>query len=256
MSKLLVERREAVTLLTINRPEVHNCVDGETAAAIATAIKEFKAGDSKVLVVTGAGGRAFCSGADLKSGNTLMSHPFVDEAGPMGFARLDPEKPTIAAVEGYCFAGGMELAAWCDFRIASETAEFGALNRRWGVPFVDGGTQRFARIVGAGNALYLLETGIKLGAAKALQMGLVQEVVAAGEALSRALELAGRITDYPQASLRADRAAAIATWGVDLDEGLLLEASMGRSTVDDPEMAEGLRRFATGDRPAPPTERS
>jgi enoyl-CoA hydratase len=137
----------------------------------------------------------------------------------MGFARLDPGKPTLAAVNGYCFAGGLELAAWCDIRIAAATAEFGALNRRWGVPFVDGGTQRFPRIVGQGNALWLVETGVRIDACRALAMGLVQEVVEGDDALPRALELARQIAGYPQASLRADRAAILASWGLALAEG-------------------------------------
>lgn len=248
--KVLVERGP-ITRLTINRPDVHNCVDGETATSLATAIKEFAADeDARVLIVTGAGSKAFCSGADLKHVDTLVSHPFVDETGPMGFARLDPGKPTIAAVNGYCFAGGFELAAWCDFRIASRTAEFGALNRRWGVPFTDGGTQRFARIAGIGNALYLIESGIRIDAQRALAMGLVQEVVP--DALARALEIAGRMVEYPQVSIRADRAATIGGFGMTLRDGLKLEEELCLPAAREPEMATGLARFASGDRPDAP----
>ncbi len=250
-----VETRDegGVRVLTLNRPEVHNCVDGETATALAEAILAFAADDrAHVLVVTGAGRRAFCSGADLKDLPGLLQHPFADRAGPMGFARLDPGKPTLAAVNGYCFAGGLELAAWCDVRIAAATAEFGALNRRWGVPFVDGGTQRFPRIAGQGNALWLVETGIRIDARRALALGFVQEVVEGDDALPRALELARRIAGYPQASLRADRAAILATWGLSLAEGLRLEAERGRPTALDPEMAAGLDRFARRDRPEAP----
>jgi enoyl-CoA hydratase/carnithine racemase len=252
--KVLVERRGAITILTLNRPEVHNCVDGETAAGLATAIKGFAADDAaSVLIVTGAGGKSFCSGADLKNIETLVSHPFVEETGPMGFARLDPGKPVIAAVNGYCFAGGFELAAWCDFRVASPNAEFGALNRRWGVPFTDGGTQRFARIAGIGNALYLIEGGVRIDAARALAMGLVQEVVP--DALARALELAERIAGYPQASIRADREATIRGFGMTLADGLRLEAELCLPTVQEPEMAVGLSRFSSGDRPEAPRQR-
>jgi enoyl-CoA hydratase/carnithine racemase len=250
-----VETRDegAVRILTLNRPEVHNCVDGETATRLARAIEAFAAdAGAHVLVVTGAGRRAFCSGADLKHVEELLQHPFVERAGPMGFARLDPGKPTVAAVNGYCFAGGLELAAWCDFRIAAAGAEFGALNRRWGVPFVDGGTQRLARIVGQGNALWLIETGVRIDARRALALGLVQEVVEGDDALPRALEVAHRIAGYPQASLRADRAALLATWGLPLAEGLRLEAEQGLATVLDPEMATGLERFARHDRPDAP----
>jgi enoyl-CoA hydratase len=203
-------------------------------------------------VITGAGERAFCSGANLKDVDELMRHPHTERAGPIGFAKLDPGKPTIAAVNGYCFAGGMELACWCDFRIASANAEFGALNRRWGVPFVDGGTQRFPRIMGQGNALYLIETGARIDAERAMTFGLVQEVVPAGASLNRALELAERIAGYPQASLRTDRAAALATWGLSLESGLYMEAGLCRPTASDPEMLEGLRNFVSGNRPEAP----
>lgn len=251
--KVLVERRGTVTVLTLNRPESHNCVDGETATALAGAIEAFAADQAaRVLVVTGAGERAFCSGADLKNAWSLLRHPYVERAGPMGFARLDPGKPTIAAVNGYCFAGGMELACWCDFRIAAANAEFGALNRRWGVPFTDGGTQRFARIFGQGNALWLIETGVRIDAHRALAIGLVQEVVPQGWALPRALELAEVIAGYPQRSIRADRAAALGTFGVPLQDGLRMEAELCLDAARDPETAAGLARFASGDRPAPP----
>src|SRR3954452_4293440 len=219
-----VERHGAVTVLTIDRPEVHNAVDGETAELITAGIEAFATDDeARVLVATGAGGRAFCSGADLKDAGSLVGRPDAQRTGPMGFSSLDPGKPTIAAVEGYCFAGGLELAAWCDIRVASTTAEFGALSRRWGVPYVDGGTQRLARIVGTGNALYLLVTGVRIDAPRAYEMGLVQELVAPGEALARALALAGDIAAYPQASLRADRASVLEAFDRPLGDGLILE---------------------------------
>lgn len=256
MPKVLLREDGAVRILTLNRPDVHNCVDGETATLIAEAIEGFAADPgARVLIVTGAGAQAFCSGADLKDLWSLVEHPFVDRAGPMGFACLDPGKPTIAAVNGYCFAGGLELAAWCDFRIASANAEFGALNRRWGVPLCDGGTQRFPRIVGQGNALWLIETGVRIDAPRALAMGLVQEVVDAGRALDRAVEIAHRIAGYPQASLRADRAAAVAAWGLSLAEGLRLEQTICRPAASDPEMATGLLRFRQCDRPEAPRSR-
>src|SRR5437660_11975439 len=207
---VLATTQDALTVLTSNRPEVRKCVDGETAEAIGTAIDAFAADDAaRVLVVTGAGQLSFCSGADLEHGGTLLEHMYTDKAGPMGFAALDPGKPTIGAINGYCFAGGMELAAWCDFRIAAANAEFGVLNRRWGVPLVDGGTQRLPRIVGLANALYLIETGALIEAQHALQIGLVQEVVAAGKALERALEIARVLSTYPQGAIRNDRRAAL-----------------------------------------------
>jgi enoyl-CoA hydratase len=253
MDELLVEKRGAVTLFTLNRPDAHNSITAAIAVGLAEGIDAFAADDSaRVLVITGAGDSAFCSGANLKDVGELLSHAHTERAGPIGFAKLDPGKPTIAAVNGYCFAGGMELACWCDFRIASANAEFGALNRRWGVPFIDGGTQRFPRIMGQGNALYMIETGARIDAERAMAFGLVQEVVAAGAALDRALELADRIAGYPQASLRADRAATLATWGLGLDAGLYMEAGLCRPTAADPEVAEGLRNFVSGNRPEAP----
>ena len=253
MAKVEVERRGAVAVLTINRPEVHNAVDGETAELITEAIEAFATDDDqRVLVVTGAGGKAFCSGADLKDAPSLLARPDAQRTGPMGFSSIDPGKPTIAAVEGFCFAGGLELAAWCDLRVASTTAEFGALSRRWGVPYVDGGTQRLPRIVGTGNALYLLVTGVRIDARRAYDMGLVQELVPAAHALDRGVQLAGHVAAYPQASLRADRASALETFDRPLGDGLILERERGIPTAFDPELAEAIRRFASGDRPEPP----
>ncbi len=252
--KVTVESRGAVRVLRIERPDVRNCVDGETAVGLGRAIEAFAADrDARVLVVTGAGELAFCAGADLKNALTLLAHEYVDVAGPMGFARLDPGKPTIAAVNGYCFAGGFELAAWCDFRIAAQNAEFGCLSRSWGVPYTDGGTQRFARIMGLGNALYMLETGARIDARRALEMGFVQELVSAGQALERALELAGIMASYPNfEGLRADRSAALAGWGLPIDEALQLEARVVRPTLASDELAKGLERFGAGARDASP----
>jgi enoyl-CoA hydratase len=253
-NKVTTEDRGAVRILRINRPDQRNCVDGETATGLARAIEAFAADDgSRVLVVTGAGDLAFCAGADLKNGPTLFEHEYLDTAGPMGFARLDPGKPTIAAVNGYCFAGGGELAAWCDIRIAAANAEFGCLSRRWGVPYTDGGTQRFPRILGTGNALYMLLTGARLDAWRALEMGFVQEVVPAGQALARALELAETIASYPNfAGIRADRRAVLEGLSLDLDDGLLREAEIVRPTCFSEELAAGLARFAAGARDASP----
>ncbi len=242
------ERHDAITIVTINRPEVHNAVDAATAQGLEDAVRRYEADDTqRVLILTGAGNKAFCAGADLKSAGSLLARPGAAASGPMGISRLPVSKPTIAAIGGYCYAGGLELACWCDVRIADETSSFGVLNRRWGVPLIDGGTQRLPRIVGLGNALYLIETGARIDAPTALRMGLVQEVVAAGAHLERALELAGHITGYPQASLMADRASALAL------DGLGAEAERGEATLADPEMFAGLERFRLHDRPAPPS---
>lgn len=252
--KVALENRGAVRILRINRPEQRNCVDSETAIGIGRAIEAFAADDgARVLIVTGAGDVAFCAGFDLKSGGGIFDHAYADKAGPMGFARLNPGKPTIAAINGYTFAGGGELAAWCDFRIAAANAEFGCLSRRWGVPYTDGGTQRFPRIMGTGNALYMLMTGARFDAHHAYEMGFVQEVVPKGEALNRALELANVIATYPNFSgICADRRAVIEGLSLDLDEGLLLEAKVVRPACFSPELADGLARFASGARDESP----
>jgi len=254
MPAVLTERRDRAFVVTINRPEARNAVNAEVAQLLFEAVEAFKSDDAlDALILTGAGDAAFCAGADLKGGAGLMARPGAQESGPMGFSRVtDVQKPTIAAVNGYCLAGGVELACWCDFRIADESAQFGVLNRRWGVPLVDGGTQRLPRIVGLGNALYLIETGVMIDARQAQRMGLVQEVVAKGAAMERALELATAMAGYPQLSLRNDRRAAIEGLTLPLPEGLQLERRLHESSLTDPAMAEGLRRYAAGDRPPPP----
>src|SRR6266571_2043544 len=251
--KVLTERFGRTLVVTINRPEVRNCVDAETAQGLFDAVDCYKNDAAlDVLVLTGAGDKAFCSGADLKAVSALGARPGARESGPMGISRItDVGKPTIAAVNGYCTAGGLELACWCDFRIASAGAQFGVLNRRWGVPLVDGGTQRLPRIVGLGNALYLIETGVLIGAEQVLRMGLVQEVVAKGKALERALEVAQALSAYPQTSMRNDRRAATEGLTMTLEEGLAFEVQAHRDTLADPQMAEWLARYARGERPAP-----
>jgi len=251
--KVLTERRGRIFVVTINRPEVRNCVDGETAGLLFEAVEEFKGDDAlDVLILTGAGLDAFCSGADLKNIGSLGARVGARDSGPMGISRItDVGKPTIAAVVGYCTAGGLELACWCDFRVASGSAQFGVLNRRWGVPLVDGGTQRLPRIVGLGNALYLIETGALINALQALRMGLAQEVVPAGTGLERALEIASAMSTYPQGAIRNDRRAALEGPTLPLDEGLAHEAEVHRDTARDPAMAEWLARFAKGEWPQP-----
>lgn len=251
--KLLIERQDAVTVLTLNRPEVHNNMDDELAMAFGDAVDAFAADDAqKVLIVTGAGDRTFCAGANLKGMRELFEHRRTQDAGPMGFARLDPGKTVIGAVNGLCYAGGVELACWCDFRIVDERARFGLLNKRWGLSLADGGTQRLPRVVGIGNALYMIETGVEITAERAQVMGLAQEVVPAGTALDRALELAHHSAGYSQVAIRADRAAALATLGLSLADGLDLEAELCHAPAMAPEAAAGMARFAAGERPEPP----
>jgi enoyl-CoA hydratase len=234
------QREGAAALVTIDRPERHNAVDGPTAAALLAAYERFAADDSaRVMVLTGAGEAAFCAGADLKALDTLDPDA---PAGPMGFTRLAPAKPAIAAIGGWCVAGGLELALWCDLRVADEGARFGCLERRWGVPLIDGGTQRLPRIVGLGRALDLILTGRTVAADEALAIGLVNEIVPAGRHVARALELAEVIAGFPQETMLADREAAHAALGVPLAEGLALEARLGRARIRD--ALQGARRFA------------
>jgi enoyl-CoA hydratase len=174
------ERHGPAAVITIDRQHRRNAVDGPTAAGLHDAYLRFEADDdARVLVLTGAGGLAFCAGADLKATDTFVER-LTSEEGPMGFTRLTPSKPTIAAISGYCLAGGLELALWCDLRIATEGSMLGYPERRWGVPLIDGGTQRLPRIVGLGRALDLILTGRMLDAEEALAMGLLTEVVPAG----------------------------------------------------------------------------
>jgi enoyl-CoA hydratase len=253
--EVLTEVRNRALVVTINRPEARNAVNGATAALLFQAVQRFRDDDDlDTLILTGAGDLAFCAGADLKDSGSLMTREGAQDSGPMGFTRLtDLQKPTIAAINGYCLAGGLEIACWADFRIADDSARFGVLNRRWGVPLVDGGTARLPRIVGLGNALYLIQTGVMIEASHALRMGLVQEVVPRGKALDRALELAAAISSYPRTSLLGDRRSAIEGLPLSIPEALDLERRIHEDSLRDPSMAAGLRRFQSGDRPPPPT---
>ena len=200
-----VEDRGPVRIVTIDRPERKNAVDRGHASQLAEAFRAFEASDASVAVLTGAGG-SFCAGADLKAiaeGDVHRLEP--DGDGPMGPSRMELSKPVIAAIEGHAVAGGLELACWCDLRVAARDAVLGVFCRRWGVPLIDGGTIRLPRIVGLGRALDLVLTGRAVAADEALGMGLVNRVVATGEALSSAIELAEQIASNPQPTMRADR---------------------------------------------------
>ena len=231
------ERRGPAALVTIDRPERHNAVDGDTAAALLGAFERFCGeDDAHVLVLTGAGEKAFCAGADLKAVDTLdIDAP----GGPMGFTRLASPKPTIAAISGHCLAGGLELALWCDLRVATPASTFGCAERRWGVPLVDGGTQRLPRVVGLGRALDLILTGRTIDAAEALSIGLLTRV--SDDALATALALAQEIAAFPQDTVRSDRIAALEGFGLALDDALGLEAQLGRERLRT--AVEGAQRF-------------
>jgi enoyl-CoA hydratase len=243
VSPVNYERRGAAALVTIDRPERRNAIDGPTAEALHGCFDRFEAdGDARVLILTGAGELAFCAGADLKSISTLDPSR---RGGPLGFTHLTPSKPTIAAVSGWCTAGGVELAIWCDLRIAAEGSTFGLFERRWGVPLIDGGTQRLPRLIGMGRALELILTGRPVEADEAHRIGLVNEVVPPGRHVERALELAERLASFPQGTMLADRRAALEGAGLTLDEGIALESRLGvpMSVIG----AQGAARFAAGE---------
>ncbi|HEX5899465.1 MAG TPA: crotonase/enoyl-CoA hydratase family protein [Solirubrobacteraceae bacterium] len=239
------ERVGAAAVLTIDRPHRRNAVDGPTAERLLAGVEAFEADDgARVLVLTGAGGVSFCAGADLKAIETYAGR-LDDPNGPMGFTRRTPTKPTIAAIGGWCLAGGLELALWCDLRVAAQGSTLGFPERRWGVPLIDGGTQRLPRIVGMGRALDLILTGRLVGTDEALTMGLLTEVVPAGEPLARALEMAEGLASFPQETMLADRRAALEGLGRPLADGLALEAQAGPTVFAD--AVAGAARFAGGE---------
>jgi enoyl-CoA hydratase/carnithine racemase len=238
------ERRGAAAVVTIDRQERRNAVDGPTAQLLTEAYRSFEADDdARVMVLTGTGGEAFCAGADLKAIETFGPRLTLPD-GPLGFTRLTPSKPTVAAIGGWCLAGGLELALWCDLRIASEGSRLGFTERRFGVPLIDGGTQRLPRIVGLGRALDMILTGRIVEAEEALAMGLLTEIVPRGQELERSLELAEALARFPQETMLADRAAAIEGIGLPFAQGMRREAeSISTFAV----ALEGAARFAGGE---------
>ena len=239
------ERVGAAAVLTIDRPHRRNAVDGPTAERLLEGVEAFEADDgARVLVLTGAGGISFCAGADLKALDTYAGRLSLPD-GPMGFTRRTPTKPTIAAIGGWCLAGGLELALWCDLRVAAEGSTLGFPERRWGVPLIDGGTQRLPRIVGMGRALDLILSGRLVATEEALAMGLLTEVVPAGAHLARALEMAEGLAAFPQETMLADRRAALEGFGLPLADGLALEAQAGPGVFAD--AVAGAARFAGGE---------
>lgn len=244
-----MEERGRVTIVTIDRPDVRNAVDGPTAAALAGAFRSFaQHPEQTVAVLTGAGG-TFCSGADLKAiANDPERANRIDAAGdgPMGPTRMNLDKPVIAAVEGYAVAGGVELALWCDLRVAARDATFGFYDRRWGVPLIDGGTVRLPRLIGQSRALDMILTGRPVAAPEALEMGLVNRLSEPGAALDTAIELAESLTKFPQAVMRADRSSAIGQWDLPLNEALAAEFNGGIAAAATGETETGAARFAAG----------
>jgi enoyl-CoA hydratase len=243
-----IDRDGPVTTVILDRPAVRNAVDGPTAAALAAAFRAFDADEAaRVAVLWGAGG-TFCAGADLKAlggpdGN--RARPAGD--GPMGPTRLRLAKPVIAAIAGHAVAGGLELALWCDLRVAEEDAVLGVFCRRIGVPLIDGGTVRLPRLIGLGRALDLILTGRPVPAPEALAMGLVSRVVPAGQSRPAAEELARQLAALPQACLRSDRAATLAGVGLAEDEAMAAEFGHGQALLAGPEFARGVQRFREGE---------
>ena len=242
-----VERSGRVTTVILDRPAVRNAVDGPTAAALADAFRDFDADETAhVAVLWGAGG-TFCAGADLKAvGGPDGNRTSPDGDGPMGPTRLRLGKPVIAAISGYAVAGGLELAAWCDLRVAEEDAVLGVFCRRFGVPLIDGGTVRLPRLIGLGRALDLILTGRAVPAAEALAIGLVDRVVPPGQARAVAEDLAREVAALPQACLRSDRAAALEGISLPAGEAMANEFLHGLGVLSAPGFAAGVQRFRDG----------
>jgi enoyl-CoA hydratase len=243
--RLVVTNEGPVRVLRIQRPEVRNAVDSKLAKALREAWLAFdRDPEAKVGILTG-GEEVFCSGADLADMEALAAEVEGDH-GPLGFSRLSVSKPVLAAVAGYCVGGGLELACWCDLRIADTTAVFGCFERRFGVPLIDGGTQRLPRIVGLGRALEIILTGRPIRAEEARAMGLVNEIVPPGQALRRAMELAQQIAAFPQLCLKSDRQAVYEGLGNRLEKGLRIEARLGAAVIRSGEPAAGAKAFKKG----------
>jgi enoyl-CoA hydratase len=233
--------------VTIARPHARNAVDAETARALAAAFQEFDADESMaVAILTGAGGH-FCAGFDLKALAGASADGLAETGeGPMGPTRMDLSKPVIAAIEGYAVAGGLELALWCDLRIAASDATLGVFNRRLGVPLIDMGTIRLPRLIGQGRALDLILTGRPVNASEALAIGLVEKVVEPRSALASAGALARQLAELPQRALRADRRSVLNQWSLSFEEAAKAEFRGGLEVLASGEAREGARRFAKG----------
>ena len=247
MSTVRCELDGPIAVVTIDRPAVRNAVDGPTAALLADAFRRFDADPAlSVAILTGAGG-SFCAGADLRAisdgtGNRVEA----DGDGPMGPTRMWLSKPVIAAVEGHAVAGGLELALWCDLRVAARDAVFGVFCRRWGVPLVDGGTIRLTRLLGHSHALDLILTGRGVSGDEALRMGLANRLVEPGSARAEAVALARQLAAFPQRCLRSDRLSSYAQWTLSLDDALAEETRLGLDVIRSGETAAGAQRFAAG----------
>ncbi len=245
--KVLVEKDGPITTVVINRPEVRNAVDPESAAALRAAFRAFEADDESLAAVLCGAGGCFCAGFDLKvvATQSLSASYDPEGDGPMGPTRMLLSKPVVAAVDGYAVAGGLELALWCDLRVMEEDATLGVFCRRWGVPLIDGGTVRLPRLIGLSRALDMILTGRPVGAEEALRWGLANRVVPKGQARAEAQNLARELARFPQICLRADRMSAYRQWDFDLEEALKFEGRQGYKPLVE-EAQKGASRFAAG----------
>jgi enoyl-CoA hydratase len=244
---VLADRKGKVLVVTINRPHARNAVDSATARELGEVFQAFDRNDELcVAILTGAQG-TFCAGADLREIGEGRRPPVQEDGtGPMGPTWLLLNKPVIAAVEGHAVAGGLELALWCDLRIAARDAVFGVFNRRWGVPLIDLGTVRLPRIVGQGRALDLVLTGRAVPAQEALEIGLVNRLVEQGKALESALEMAHALAEFPQQGMRGDRMSLYEQWSLAWEQACMNELRHGRQAISSGEAATGAARFASG----------
>ncbi|HEY1077690.1 MAG TPA: crotonase/enoyl-CoA hydratase family protein [Fontimonas sp.] len=247
---VLVERRPPLLFVSINRPAARNAVDRPTAEALAAAFRAFDADDElKVAILSGAG-EHFCAGADLKAvasgSGDRVNRIAVDGDGPMGPTRMQLGKPVIAAVSGFCVAGGLELALWCDLRVADDSAVFGVYCRRFGVPLIDGGTVRLPRLIGMSRAMDLILTGRGVDAVEAERIGLANRRVVVGEALKAAEALALQIAAFPQTCMRGDRRSAHEQWGLSEADAIANELQYGMQTLQSGETVAGASRFSAG----------
>jgi enoyl-CoA hydratase len=248
MGNVRYETDGPLALVTIDRPKVRNCVDRATAEELAAAFRRFEGDDDLAVAILSGEEGCFCAGADLKavSEGREANRVGEDGDGPMGPTRMLLDKPVIAAVEGYAVAGGLELAVWCDLRVAASDAVFGVYCRRWGVPLADGGTVRLTRMLGHSHALDLILTGRGVSGEEALRMGLANRLVEPGEAFDAACELGRQLAAFPQCCMRSDRLSSYEQWSLELDDALRGETERAIEVIGSGETREGATRFASG----------